>query len=78
MSRSMNDARIFQISSLYRKAMNGEFFRFSYGLEDVIPYLIGDKGYPLFPWLMIPYTQLANSHHTIIKAFNAQQTTLLN
>jgi hypothetical protein len=49
MSGSMNDARIFQISSLYQKAMNGELFHFNYGLEDVKPYLIGDKGYRLFP-----------------------------
>jgi len=48
--------------------MNGELFHFNYGLEDVKPYLIGDKGYPLFPWLMIPYTQFANSHHIVLEA----------
>lgn len=41
MSGSMNVVWIFQISSLNQKAMNGECH---YALEDVRPYLIGDKG----------------------------------
>jgi hypothetical protein len=65
---SMNDAWIFQFSSLYHKVMNGELFHFNYGLEDVKPYLIRDKGYYFLPWLMIPCTQLANYHHIVLEA----------
>jgi len=69
----MNYAQIFLISSLYQKAMNGEFFHLKYGLDDVKPYLIGNKSYPLLPQLMIPYKQFVDSHHTIWKALYNKQ-----
>ncbi len=53
MSRSMNDARILQISSLHQKATNGNLVRIDQGESGIKPYIKVNKGYPLLPWLMI-------------------------
>jgi hypothetical protein len=56
LSRSMNDFRILHLSNLYSKVTFDGFFDHEHGSQDGInPYILGDKGYPLLPWFMIPH-----------------------
>jgi hypothetical protein len=42
------------------------------------PYIIGIKGYPLMPWLMILHKQIANAWHMILEAlYNVWAKTFL-
>jgi hypothetical protein len=41
--------------------------------NDIRPYSLGNKGYPLLPWLMILHKQNANVQHIILKAFHNRQ-----
>jgi hypothetical protein len=50
----MNDTWILHLSSLYKKVVIGYLFCFNRGKKVIKPYLIVDKYYILFPWLMIP------------------------
>jgi hypothetical protein len=54
---------------LYEKVPpNGDLFYFNRGEKDIKSYLIINKGYPLFPWLIIPHRQVGDVWHTIFKA----------
>jgi len=54
---------------LYEKVpLNGNLFHFSRGEKEIKPYLIINKGYPFFPWLIIPHKQIGDVWHTIFKA----------
>ncbi len=52
MLRSMNNTQILQISNLYQRAMHGDLFQKNRGEKNIWPYIYGDKGYPLLPWLI--------------------------
>jgi len=65
--------RFFRFHLCTKRSWMGNFFCLNCGLDDVKPYLIGDKGYLLLPQLMIPYKQFVNSHHTIWKALYNKQ-----
>lgn len=60
MPDSMNDGHILKISSLYQRIMYGNMFQLNWGEENIKLYILGDKVYPLLPWLMIPHKQIAN------------------
>jgi hypothetical protein len=51
---SMNDTLILHLYSLYKKVVIGYLFCFNRGKKLIKPYLIVEKYYILFPWLMIP------------------------
>jgi hypothetical protein len=51
----MGDARILQISSLHWQAINGNLLQIGQSESGIKPCIIGDKGYPLLPWLMVPH-----------------------
>jgi hypothetical protein len=63
----MNDVHILCLSSLYMKAVNGNMFHINKGEEEIKPYLIVDKLYPLLPWLMIPHRQYGNIRHIVLE-----------
>lgn len=60
MPGSTNDIRVLRRSSLYSLAMHGNLFDAQYAVDGHSPYLIGDLGYPLLPWLMVPHKVVGN------------------
>lgn len=67
MPSSMNDTWILQISNLYDKAMDGDLFRMVHGEKKFELYILGDKGYPLLPWVMVRHKQVSNACHIILE-----------
>ena len=55
MPGSTNDSRMLRRSSLYASAMHNNLFDEQYRVQGFSPYLLGDLGYPLLPWLMVPH-----------------------
>ena len=55
MPGSTNDSRMLRRSSLHHLAMHGNLFDRVNGDDGFSPFLIGDSGYPLLPWLMVPH-----------------------
>jgi hypothetical protein len=53
MTRFMNNARMLHLSLAYYKATLGSVFHEQNSHERIKPYIIGDKGYLLLPWLMV-------------------------
>jgi hypothetical protein len=60
MPGSTNDARVLRRSSLYHLAMSQNLFDSHYAVYGFSPYLLGDSGYPLLPWLMVPHRNVRN------------------
>ncbi len=59
-----------QLSNLYRKATHHGFFHFDHGCQNgIYQYIIGDKGYPLLPWLVIPHKHNIATKLILLEAF---------
>jgi hypothetical protein len=53
---SVNDQRVLRRSSLWQKIMRCRLMSIDGGYQEgVTPYLLGDKGYPLLSWIMVPF-----------------------
>lgn len=55
MPGSTNDSRMLRRSSLYQLAMTGTLMDPALSMDGFTPYIVGDLGYPLLPWLMVPH-----------------------
>lgn len=64
MSGSTHDVRVLKWSALYHFATNTNLFDAAYSHEGFSPYLIGDGGNPLLPWLMTPHRNTQNEPRT--------------
>ena len=65
MHRSMNDSWQLRQSMLYYRATTANLFSPNDMHEGLVPYLVGDKGYPLLPWLIKPYRELLDGHPSV-------------
>ncbi len=54
---SVNDSRILHRFTLYQYAQFHGLFDPNKGVDGVFPYLLGDKGYPLICWIMMPFKE---------------------
>jgi hypothetical protein len=53
---SVNDQRILRRSGLWHEVMDRGLLSADSGYQDEIPpYVLGDKGYPLLNWIMVPF-----------------------
>lgn len=60
MHGSTNDCRMLRRSSLHAMAVHGNLFDAAYSVDGYSPYLLGDLGYPLLPWLLVPHRGYGN------------------
>jgi hypothetical protein len=60
MPGSTSDARVLRRSSLYHLAMSENLFDACHAVEGFSPSLLGDSGYLLLPWLMVPHKNVRN------------------
>lgn len=60
MPGSTNDSRMLRRSSLYNLASHGRLMEAGHEVNGFMPYIIGDLGYPLLPWLMVPHKTQGN------------------
>eukprot|EP01018_Ginkgo_biloba_P022151 Gb_19878 [translate_table: standard] len=64
--RSLNDTHLLRNSSFYRLCEGGERLNghlVSIGTIDMREYIVGDGGYPLLPWLIIPFQSVTNAQN---------------
>ena len=54
MPGSMHDVCVMRRSSLYHVAQNENLLDQRTGIDRFSPYLLGNSGYPLLPWFMVP------------------------
>jgi len=55
MPGSTNDSRMLRQSTLHYLASQGNLITSDFSVDEHSPYLLGDLGYPLLPWLMVPH-----------------------
>jgi hypothetical protein len=68
---SMNGAQILCLSSICQKIW-GIFFHEFDSHEGIKPYIIGNKGYALSPWLMVPHKQIGVQYCILEALYNKQ------
>lgn len=65
MPDSTNDARQLRRSMLYQRATTSNLFDPADLVEGFVPYLIGDKGYPILPWLITPFRDMPGGRRSV-------------
>jgi len=60
MPGSTNDNRMLRRSTLHYDSSHGNLMTPSLSVNSQTPYLLGDLGYPLLPWLMVPHRGSCN------------------
>lgn len=60
MPGSTNDSRMLRRSTLYHREQHHALWDNSLSFSGFSPYLVGDAGFPLLPWLMAPHRRDSN------------------
>lgn len=60
MPGSTNDSRMLRRSTLFQRGQANTLWHVGTSFEGFSPYLLGDAGYPLLPWLMIPHRHIGH------------------
>lgn len=68
----INDAQILRMSSLYHNIIKQNLFIIELRQKGIKPYIMGDKSYPLLPWLMALHKQLKVHHIVFNVLYNRQ------
>lgn len=55
MPGSTNDSRMLRRSTLFSRGQGGTLWTADSSFDGFSPFLLGDAGYPLLPWLMVPH-----------------------
>jgi hypothetical protein len=66
----MNNAQVLRLSLIYRKITWGIFFNELDLHEGIKHYIIGNKGYPLLPWMMVLDKQMGVLHFILETLIN--------
>jgi hypothetical protein len=69
---SMNNVQVLRLSSIYPKTTWGNFFNELDLHKGIKLYVIGNKAYPLLPWMMVPHKQTGVLHSMLETLFNKQ------
>jgi hypothetical protein len=69
MLQSVNDFRVLHRYVLYKQVQLHGLFDITRGSckDEILPYLFGDKGYPLINWIMTPFKE--DEQHNILELF---------
>jgi hypothetical protein len=67
---SMNDAKVLRLFSIYHKATWGDLFNHCNLHDNIKPYVIRHKGYPLLSWLMVQQKQTWVKHTILETLYN--------
>jgi hypothetical protein len=69
--RSVNDSCVIKKSKLYQRAIHKVSFTWLLGHKmESSPYLLGNKGYPLFPWFMTLHKKNGEAHLILKLLYN--------
>jgi hypothetical protein len=60
MPGSTNDSRVLCRSSFYHRAQQNNLLEARLIMDGFLPFILGDSGYPVLPWLMIPHKNVRN------------------
>jgi hypothetical protein len=68
----IDDSQILRMSSLYHKTIKQNLFIIELKQKGIKPSIMGDKSYPLLPWLMVSHKQLKVHHIVFDDLYNQQ------
>jgi hypothetical protein len=60
MHGSTNDLRVLRCSSLYHRTQQNNMFEAGHVMDGFLSFILGNSGYPVLPWLVMPHKNVMN------------------